>query len=76
MSSKGDTRKGMLLGAYFAKRIPYQAMTGWIFLTRDARRIYSATGTFPRLTLSPSRGRSDQNDSDDRIVNAPSVRKA
>ena len=37
---------------------------------------YPASRTRPRLTLSPSPGRSDQNVSDDRIVRAPKVRNA
>jgi len=36
----------------------------------------SVTRSVPRLTLSPSPGLSDQNASDDNIVNAPSVRNA
>ena len=40
-----------------------------------AVQAYAASGTLPRLTLSPSPGRSDQNDSDDSMVSPPSVSK-
>jgi hypothetical protein len=44
-------------------------------LTPRAVQAYPASGTLPRLTLSPSPGRSDQNDSDDSMVSPPSVSK-
>lgn len=46
------------------------------FMALPRIRVYPASGTLPRLTLSPSPGRSDQNDSDDSIVSPPRVRKA
>lgn len=67
-SSAGPTERR----AGFSCKVPVLIHVKAVPLDVDA---YSAASTLPRLTLSPSRARSDQNDSDDSIVNAPSVSK-
>jgi hypothetical protein len=66
----------------FAPNDPVKPVTG----AADRRRVqmsarsghtiahYAASGRLPRLTLSPSPGRSVQNESDDNIVKPPTVR--